>query len=272
MTTTVVPIAGGIPLRVEVEGEGPALVFLHAGVSERHMWDPQWTFFRPRYRRVRWDWRGFGDTPHVAGPFSYADDVIRVLDALDIERATLVGCSFGGAVALQVAVQHPDRVERLALSGSGVPGFVSTVADPPAVQDLLRRAEEAWSNGDAPAALALEEQIWLIGPGRRREDVDAVYLHRAHSLLLRADRPDEGAVHVDADWSSLDLLPTLVLPILAIVGDQDLPGLIDSARYLAASCPGARFELLKGAAHLPSLEIPDTFNHMLDAWLEETAR
>lgn len=268
MEIITVELGGGVEVQVEVAGSGPAILLLHAGVSERHMWDAQWDWLSEHHRVARWDWRGFGDTPHIPGPFSYADDVIRIMDALQLPSATLVGCSFGGAEAIHVAVTHPDRVERLALVGSGVPGF--DAPNPPHVVELFQTGEEAWAREDIPAALEVEEQVWLIGPGRRAEDVDAAYLARARELLRRADQPDNGAVSLDMEWSAMDHLAHIAVPVLVVVGSEDVPSLIEASRHLAAVCPQARLEIIPDAAHLPSLEVPNAFNHILRDWLRAT--
>lgn len=269
MRTQRVELSGGAVLDVEVAGEGPALLFLHAGVSERHMWDRQWEWLQHGFTVVRWDWRGFGDTPHVPGPFSYADDVLRVMDALHISQATLMGCSFGGSVAIQVALQHPERVERLVLVGSGVPGY--DFSNPPEVDQLFQEAEEAFAREDMARALSLMEQAWLIGPARRAEQVDPTYLARARELLARADRPDNGAVSQDRDWSARDRLPEIQVPVLVIVGDEDVPDIVSGAHFLKDTLPNVQFEVLEDAAHLPNLERPRQFDAILSEWLAATA-
>ncbi len=118
-----VELSGGAMLHVEEDGQGPALLLLHAGVADRHMWDGQWAWLSRSFRVVRFDWRGFGETPHVPGPFSYTDDVVRVMDALNIPKAILMGCSFGGGVAIHVTVEHPERTVGLVLVGAGLPGY-----------------------------------------------------------------------------------------------------------------------------------------------------
>ncbi len=265
-----VELAGGAALSVEETGEGPALLMLHAGVADRHMWDGQWDWLQRSFRVVRWDWRGFGDTPHVPGPFSYADDVLRVMDALGLPQATLMGCSFGGSVAIQVAAQHPERVERLVLVGSGLPGYEA--ANHPEVQRLFAEEEEARTTGDQERAMALMEQLWLVGPNRRADQVDASYLARARQLLARTDRPDNGATSLDRDWSALEMLHEIQIPVLAVVGEEDVPDIVQAAQVLAKALPKVRLERLEDAAHLPNLERPRAFDAILADWLAQTGR
>ena len=255
-------------MQVEDAGTGHAMMLLHAGVSERHMWDPQWEWLSHHMRVMRWDWRGFGETRHVPGPFSYADDVVRVMDALGVLKTRLMACSFGGSTAIQVALEHPDRIEGLVLVGSGVPGYFPE--NPPEVEALFSEADAAFEQGDSPRALALMERLWLVGPNRRPEDVDPNYLTRARELLLRADQPQNGAISQDREFVATDRLAEIQVPLLVIVGDHDVPDIISTAHHLAQHCPQAELHVLHDAAHLPNLERPAEFNAILKEWLAKT--
>lgn len=269
MRTHRVALPGGVEAAVEDAGTGPAVLLLHAGVSERHMWDPQWTWLPESHRTIRWDWRGFGTTPHAPGPFSYADDVRAIMDALDIERATLIGCSFGGAAALQVSIQHRSRVERLVLVAPGIPGY--EWPNPADVERMFAEGDEAFRQEDIPHALSVMEKVWLVGPRRDTTQVNPVYLARAHDLLLLADQPDNGAVSLDEVWSAVDKLPDITVPVLVIVGSEDVPSVRAGAEFLAVVLPDARYARIDDAAHLPSLEQPAVFNGLLRQWLGDTA-
>src|SRR4051794_2169947 len=99
-----------------VEGSGPVVVLLHAGVADLRMWDAQVDVLVPGHMVVRCDLPGYGGTP--VGPGSDgcdAEDVLALLDELGVEEFALVGASYGGYVALQVATAVPDRVDRLVL-------------------------------------------------------------------------------------------------------------------------------------------------------------
>lgn len=263
-----VHLSGGAEVTVEEAGDGATVLLLHAGVSDRHMWDRQWEWLQHGLHVVRWDWRGFGDTPHVPGLFSYADDLIQIMDSLDVSSATLIGCSFAGSVAIQAALQHPGRVDRLVLVGSGVPGYHAT--NPPAVEALFQACDDAISRDDTDEALALMEQLWLIGPGRAASDVNPRYLFEARQLLRQIDRPDHGAVSRDAEWSALELLPGLDLPTLIMVGDQDVPDIVSAAHFLHDTCPQTQLEILEDAAHLPNMERAKQFDALLSDWLAAT--
>ncbi len=265
MAITEVTLSGGVVAQVEEAGRGPAIIMLHAGVSERHMWDRQWEWLSRSMRVVRWDQRGFGETPHVPGSFSYSADVLTVMDGLGIEQAVIMGCSMGGATAIKVAVEHPERVTGLVLSGPGVPGYdFDTPAD---LQELFAEGEQAFAQDDADRALKIMEKVWLIGPGRSLEAVDPAYLARARELLRQADRPDEGAESLDVEWSAQGRLESLAAPTLVIVGSEDVAPVLQGAAMLGKTLPNARYEVIDNAAHLPNLERPRQFDALLSEWL-----
>lgn len=267
MQTTEVGLSGGALAIVEHAGEGPALVMLHAGVSERHMWDRQWEWLQHSMRVIRWDMRGFGETAGVAGPFSYVDDVIRVMDVLDVPQAIIMGASMGGSTALQLAIRRPERVAGLVLVGPGVPGY--RFDNPPEVDDLFERTEAAFAKEDIDEALALTEQIWLVGPGRRASEVDPQYLARARQLLRQSDQPDSGAESLDAPWSAEGRLGEIKVPVLAIGGTADVPDILAGMSMLAETLPKARLAMIEDAAHLPNMEKPRQFDAVLSDWLGE---
>ncbi len=229
------------------------------------MWDPQWPWLSERFRVLRWDWRGFGDTPHVPGPFSYAADVLQITAALRLERATLMGCSFGGSTAIRIAIEHPERVERLVLVGSGFPGYDG--GNPPPVEELFRQVDTAIASGATLQALTLLQRLWLVGPRRDPADVDPAYLTRARELLARIDRPDNGAESLDDGWSAVDRFPSLPMPTLLVVGDEDVPEIMRAAEQMHRLLPSARYAIIEGAAHLPNLERTRAFDAVLSTWL-----
>ena len=98
-------------------GDGPALVLLHAGIADRRMWAEHLEPLAVAGRRViAVDLPGFGEAVQEAGPVAHWEDVAETMDELGVERAALVGSSFGAAVALRVAAVHPQRVSALILA------------------------------------------------------------------------------------------------------------------------------------------------------------
>ena len=111
------------PVEHEVVGEGPAVVLIHSDVADSQLWRGQVEALAPSHLVVTYDRPGFGRTPLPPGPFSQVADLERLLDRLRLERVSLVGCSGGGNVALDFALTHPERVDRLVLVAAGLAGW-----------------------------------------------------------------------------------------------------------------------------------------------------
>lgn len=246
--------------------DGLPLVFLHAGVADGRMWQPQWEAFADRHPCVRYDRRGFGQsrTLHPM-PYSRTADLLAVLDGCGVQRAVLVGCSQGGRVALDLAVARPDRVAALVLVAPAVTGAPTPELQGP-VKALAEAAEAAEAEGNLDTANLLEAHLWLDGPraprGRVTGPARELFLDM-NAIALAA--PDPGnAIDEPSAWVRLELIGR---PTLVVWGDLDLPHLQDRCAALVQRIPGARGKLLAGTAHLPNLEEPARFNTALSEFL-----
>ncbi|WP_175439297.1 alpha/beta fold hydrolase [Streptomyces vilmorinianum] len=247
----------------DLAGEGPStVVLLHSGVCDRRMWDGQFAALADAGQRVvRCDLRGFGDTP-VDAPHTHAEDVRALLDALGVERAALVGSSFGGKVALELAVLHPERVSALALLCPAVPGH-----EPSAELEAFDEREDALLDaGEIAAAVDLNVDFWL-GP-----EADATTRERVREMQRRAfdvqlAAPEEfdpvGAGVGPADLARIDV------PVLVVSGAHDVGDFQEIAKRLAAALPDAQHLHLDWAGHLPALERPEETAGLLVEFLTE---
>ncbi len=101
--------AEGTQLRLDVVGDGPPVTFLHAGIADRTMWEPQLIGLADRYQCVAYDLRGFGESTIGTVEFSRRDDLAAVLDAAGVESSHLVRCSIGAGMALDFAIEAPSE-------------------------------------------------------------------------------------------------------------------------------------------------------------------
>src|SRR5512142_2414577 len=103
----------GARLYYEEAGQGFPLVMVHAGIADHSMWDDQFAYFAPKYRVIRFDMRGFGQSPAVSGPYAPRDDLAGLLNHLQVERAFLIGCSMGGSMCIDFTCEHQNMVAGL---------------------------------------------------------------------------------------------------------------------------------------------------------------
>ncbi len=230
------------------------------------MWDDVVPLLSGDHRVLRYDMRGYGRSGPVTAPFSPAADLVSVLDAEEIERATVCGVSFGGAVAIETAVAHPERVDSLvlvccAVDWSGLP------------EDMMRRVEEADAAaeaGDIARAVELELRIWVDGDGRDAP-VDPAIRERVRMMDHRALELGAQAA-ADAEWAeppAEERLAEIAVPTLVVAGEHDVAFMQESCRDIARQVPSARLTTMRGVAHLPPLERPAEFAAILADFLSQ---
>lgn len=248
----------------ETVGEGRAVVFVHAAIADSRMWQPQFDERPEGFQLVRLDLRGFGHTRLPKEGYTDCEDVLQVMDELDIDRATVVGCSMGAEVALDLAALAPYRLDGLVLLGADAPGFEAS-SDYSSPQ--WPKALEAFKAGDLKTVAELDAEMWVVGKDRSRDDVDPEVFDLVREMDLVAlrneARRDEYRTPV-----RLEALPHIDVPTLVVVGEHDLPRLVEAAKYLEEVIDGARSVVIEDAAHLASLEQPERFNTELDAFLK----
>jgi pimeloyl-ACP methyl ester carboxylesterase len=247
----------------DVAGTGPALVLLHSTVCDRRMWDPQWpVFVDAGYRVVRCDFRGYGETPVPQGPHNDADDVVGVLDELEIGPVAVVGASYGGQVALEIAARWPQRATALALVCASMPGHEPSDA----LRRFWEREAKALDAGDIAGAVELNVATWL-GPEADEPTRERVRLMQRQAFEVQLAAPEEyEPAEVVFD------LRAITAPSLVVSGAKDLPDFRLTAARLAVLLPGARSVELPWAGHLPTLERPQELSGMLTDFLRDTPR
>lgn len=247
-------------------GTGPAVVLLHAGVADHRMWRHQIAALADRFHVIAYDRREFGRTESPDEAFLHIDDLEEVLAHLDVDAATLVGCSQGGRVAIDFALAHPDRVPALVLVSTAITGAPAAPvpAGVEALSDALDAAEEA---GDLDRVNAIEAHLWLDGPlsqeGRVSGPVRDLFLDMNGTALRKPEIPKE-RFPPDAYSRMADL----AMPVLLVSGDLDFDYVRARHAHLARTMPNAETVEMPGMAHLPSLEQLDLFNRHLLAFLE----
>lgn len=245
-------------------GDGPTVVLLHAGVTDRRSWHQVASELGDVATVVSYDQRGFGETPPSKGPFSHVADLLAVLDHLGDGPAWLVGSSMGGGVALDAALTAPERLAGLVLIAPAVSGAPEPELDSDTAHfdDLLG---QAIGSGDMEEVNRLETWLWLDGPGQPEGRVSGPVreLTKVMSALILAKGvpEDAGASGVEA-WNRLG---EVSLPVTVACGELDVPFLVERSRQLAERLPSARYRLLDGVAHLPQLERPSAVSELI-AW------
>jgi 3-oxoadipate enol-lactonase len=244
-------------------GSGLPLVLLHPFPLDRGYWAPQLGSLVSRCRCIAPDVRGFGETP-AAPPYTmdrYADDLICVLDALEIDRAVIGGLSMGGYIALALWRRHPTRVRALVLADTRAGADTEDGRQ-------KRRGLIALAQAKGTGAVADAQLPGLIGK-RTREKHPAV----GDALRRMIERASVGGITgaleaMMARPDSTELLPTITVPTLIIAGDEDVLTPPKEARAMHDAIAGSRIEIIAGAGHASSFERTAAFNHVLGEFLD----
>ena len=256
--------ANGARLAYDQIGTGPDVVLIHAGIANRRMWDDQLVALSKNYSVIAYDVRGYGESSPVEGPFQPYEDLRGLLDALDIDRAALIGCSMGGGYAIDFSLAYPARVTALIPVGAALGGFQGPDEDTRELGEALRAVYES---GDKLAAAEYWARIWFDGPGRPPEQTDPAIRARVKAMMLAVlELPDEEAGGEEGLVPpAVDRLGEIAVPTLVLVGEHDVRAIHAAADQMAVGIPGARKIVIPDAAHVPNMEHPDLFNqYVLD--------
>lgn len=258
----------GATLTWDVAGDPahPAVLFVHAGVATRAMWDPQFDDLASDHRVVRYDTRGYGESPGEDLPFADRHDLLAVLDAAGVERATVVGASRGGRIAIDAALDAPARVAALVTVGSTPSG--QHEGTPSARElEMVAQMEAASAAGAYEQLVELEVAYWDLGPTRDVDDVDPAFLARAIELNVGAAHWDFAGLDQPLEPAAVSRLGELDIPALVVVGDHDETDSRAGYDLLMAGLPRAEGFRFPDSAHLPSVEHPERFTARLREFL-----
>jgi YbgC/YbaW family acyl-CoA thioester hydrolase len=253
----------GVNLAVEVQGEGPAILFIHGYPLDRTIWRDQVAAL-DGFRRIVPDLRGMGqsDAPDLGYSMAiYAADLAALLDTLGIDDVILCGHSMGGYIAFEFLRTWRSRVRGLVLVDS------RAEADSPDGR-RARDAAAATARDGGAAAVAETMLPRMLAPGTLAHQPEVV--ERVSALMAGTPVPGiVGALAAMRDRAGSEaLLPTLAdVPTLVIVGEADSLTPPEQARAMAQAIPGARFATIADAGHLPSVEQPAATTQILREFL-----
>jgi pimeloyl-ACP methyl ester carboxylesterase len=260
-------------LYYEVAGNGPPLVLVHAGVADLRMWDAQVPAFAEQYRVIRYDERFAGRSRTREVPFSRRKDLIDLLDDLEAERISLVGCSRGGQLAIDFTLEYPDRVDALIAVAPGISGYVTEPSE--TEKPIWEEGDRLETAQDWDALVDLEIRAWVDGIGQQSDRVDPAIRERVREMDLPnyVDHPENLAgLSKQLDPPAVARLREIRVPTLAIVGDLDASGVRAAVDTIEREVPGARKVVIPGTAHMLNMERPDEFNRAVLEFLKGIRR
>jgi pimeloyl-ACP methyl ester carboxylesterase len=259
-----IPVPHG-HLHVELGGEltGTPVVFLHAFSLDHRLWQAEVQALSRHRLCVSYDLRGFGRSslPDPAHPFAHHEDLRSLLDALGLDRVGLVGLSMGGAVAVDFALAHPGRVHRVVVIGSALGGWPPPDDDP--------APWSIWELGKSQG-IAAAKRAWLDAPVMRASGATAEAQARVRQMVAEWSgwqfANDTPLVRLEPPAAAR--LESLAAPILALVGERDLPLFHQIAAAIALRAPAGRTQVVPDAGHLTNLDAPAAVLEAISGFLD----
>ncbi len=254
---------GGAKLYFEMAGKGKTVVLIHGGLADSRLWDDQFAEFAKHYRVVRYDLRGFGKSDFPAKEFSHTGDLYALLNYLKIDKASLVGVSLGGIIAADLTVAHPEMVEKLVLTSSGLRGDKS-----PRNEQSIAVYKMAETKGrDKAVAMWADHPFFASGKNDRE------YARRTREMLIDNYKywgPTPSPIPLVWDkYLTIDRLPEIKVPVLIIAGDKDAPQIIATAETLHAGIKNSEKVMIPGVSHHLNMEKPRVYNKLVLAFLKK---
>ncbi len=259
----------GTKIYYETAGQGDALLLAHAGFVDSRMWDAQFEYFARCYQVIRFDMRGYGRSDPAQGPVVRRNEIYALMKHLGIPKAVLVGCSMGGAMVLDFALEHPDMAKALVLVSTAPGGFELQGEPPPGLFEMI----SALQQNDVQRASELQIQIWVDGMYRKPEQVDPRVRQRA-AEMNRIPVANQTYLKVDMqllqplDPPAATRLHEVRTPALVIAGALDHPEILRAADVMVQEIPSSKKLILQSSAHLPNMEQPDAFNQAVFDFLQ----
>jgi 3-oxoadipate enol-lactonase len=269
-------VVNGVRLRVEQEGAGAeTVVFSHGMLRDRRMFDAQVAALRDRYRCVRYDHRGQGDSESPRAAIipmeTVYDDAVALIEALGLSPCHWVGLSMGGMVGMRLAARRPDLLRSVTL--------LETTAERDSLRDriqgYLSLAVRTVLGPRLAVKIVLEPTMRLFygstfrNDPTRRSDYLAERADMARKLQTTSSAVIRGVLRRPPVVDELHAIP---LPTMVIVGDEDAPIPPEKAKRLADAIPQAGFEVVAGAGHSSSVEQPSALTALIAGFLDGLPR
>lgn len=257
-------LINGIDLYYDVQGDGPPVLFIHGLGSSARDWEPQVADLRDHYRCIAYDARGHGRSGKPPGPYSvrqHALDATELLEHLEIPAAAIIGVSMGGMIALQLAVDIPERVTGMVIINSG----------PHLIPGTLKEHLAIWQRLILFRALSMRKIGEVIAgrlfPGEQQSSLRETFAARWAENDKRA--------YMDATrgligWTVLEHLPSIHIPTLAIAADQDYTP-VETKQAFVEQMPDAELVVVEQARHAMCFDQPEKINPLLEQFLARIA-
>jgi len=245
----------------EMKGEGKAVILIHGGLLNMHMWDEQFNIFSKEYKVIRYDAMGHGKSINKNSTYSHHEDLKILIDSLNLDKPVIMGLSMGGYVAIDFALAYPEVASSLILVSPGLTGFNF---DSKQLLEYQNRLVRAAQGGDTRMVIEYFMRSWTDGPYRVPRQVDSIVREKVRTMIEGTYTTfNNSSVEKRLAPVAIDRLKEISINTLTIVGDMDVPDIIEIADLIDRDVSNSQKVIIQGAAHMVNMEKPGIFNRIV---------
>ena len=249
----------GPPIHYEVQGQGPAMVLIHANPFDRRLWLYQAARYSAFYKVINVDLRAYGHSDKTFTPFTLGDlkdDVRGVMACEGVEKAIFMGVSVGSGISMLMGLDHPEACEAVVLVGGSSDG-------PRDVESIVSKVRQETLGEDIMGFMRS-----YVGPGFAESRTGAWLLNQFIDRVEHQSAATIGQVfRARGNWDMTDRLASLSVPTLVVNGEFDQS--LERGMRTAAMVPGAKHALLPGTGHACVIEDPEGFDAAVVPFLRD---
>lgn len=242
--------------------DGPVVMMAHAMGTSHRLWDWQMPALTDRYRVLRYDWRGHGDTDAPVGAYSldqFVGDAVGLMDALGLKKVHWVGISTGGMIGQGLGIGHPERIASLALCNT-------TPQADRAYKAFVAERHRVVREGGMVPIWDMTDTRWFTEPFAVAKNAD---YHAVREVFIRTSVEGYiGATSGTAELDYKDRLHSIAAPTLVLGAGDDPATPPEHSQQIHDRIVGSKLVMLPGLRHFSNVEAPDQFNPPLRAFLD----
>ena len=243
--------------------DGPVVMMAHAMGTSHRIWDLQIAALADRYHLLRYDWRGHGDTDAPKGPYTlpqFLDDAVGTMEALGLDQVHWVGISTGGMIGQGLAIHYPARIKSLTLCNT-------TSQSTPWYREWVAERQKVVRESGMNPVWEMTKRLWFTDAFVDAGNSD---YHEVREVFVRTPVPGYlGGTSAVADLAYLEHLDKITAPTRIIAAGADPVTPIERSEEIHNGIAGSTLTVIEGQRHFSNVEVPDQFNAILRAGLDD---
>lgn len=249
-------------ISVDTYGNGEAILFIHAGIADKRMWQEQINLLSNQYYIINMDLPGFGKSELLGTEINYTDIVKEVIDFYHLSSVTIIAASFGAKVAIDFCLIHPEKIKRMILVSPAISGWEDSLE----IQEYEQMEE---NTSHLQKLVELNYDFW-IKRNRQSKAIKPEVKKMMYTMLLDNFAIDtQNVEEISVIPNSMKQLEKIQHSVLIINGEEDVGDFLTIGKLIHEKLFNSKLVVISKATHLPNIEYPELFNQYMTNFLKE---